>query len=166
MGNACPTGQVPYPGTWMQAPHLPEAPKQMGLSPDSTGKTAQRQKRKLYDHSKRDRSASGKKPHTLEVKVGGEIDAGCDGKNVRNAALRLHIPQVLDISIIDWDVQKPESLQLLREKLDEEFEYVGNRLGTQGFRNAIKRYLKLERSHLKVKFLNGQTDCPLHVEPQ
>jgi hypothetical protein len=49
--------------------------------------------------------------------------------------------------------------------LDAEFEYVGNRLGTQGFCNAIKRYLKSERSRLKVKFLSGQGDCPLHVEP-
>jgi hypothetical protein len=56
-------------------------------------------------------------------------------------------------------------MQLLRDKLDDKFEYIGSRLGTQGFRNTIKQYLKFERSHLKIKFLSGQTDCPLHVEP-
>jgi hypothetical protein len=70
-----------------------------------------------------------------------------------------------NISIVDWELQRAESVQLLRDKLDAEFEYVGNRLGTQGFRNAIKRYLKSERSRLKTRFLSGQTDCRLHVEP-
>jgi hypothetical protein len=98
----------------MQAFQLPEAPKPMGLSSDSTERAACHQKRKLYDHGKRNRSVSGKKLHYLEVKMGGEIDASCDGKNAWDATLRHHLPRVLDTSFIDWNVQKPKSLQLLK----------------------------------------------------
>lgn len=34
-----------------------------------------------------------------------------------------------------------------------------------GFRNAIKRYMKVERSRLKTKFMAGKDECPVHVEP-
>jgi hypothetical protein len=57
----------------------------------------------------RECSALKKKPHQLKVKNKVESDAGCNGKNTWNAALRLHVPQVLDISIINWDAQKPKS---------------------------------------------------------
>jgi hypothetical protein len=137
----------------------------MGVLLGSAARAARRHKCKLYDNGRSDRSSTGKKPHQLQVKNGGEIDAGSDGKNAWDAALRLHVPWVLDISIVDWELQRAESVQLLRDKLDAEFEYVGNHLGTQGFRNAIKRYLKSEHSRLKTRFLSGQTDCPLHIEP-
>jgi hypothetical protein len=85
----------------MPTPQVVEAPKRMGLSPDSAARIDRCQKRKVYDCRKRDCRIVGKKPHQLEVKIGGEIDAGCDGKNAWDAALRLHVPRVLDISIID-----------------------------------------------------------------
>jgi hypothetical protein len=157
--------QVAYPGTWVPPPQMAEGAVPMGVLPGSAARAGGRHKRKLYDNRRNDRSGTGKKPHQLQVKNGGEIDAGSDGKNAWDAALRLHVPRVLDISIVDWELQRAESVQLLRDKLDAEFKYVGNRLGTQGFRNAIKRYLKSERSRLKTRFLSGQTDCPLHVEP-
>ena len=53
---------------------------------------------------KRDRCALEKKPHQIKVKIEGEINASCNGKNKYNAVLKLHVPQVLDINIIDWDV--------------------------------------------------------------
>jgi hypothetical protein len=92
----------------MQAPPLHEAPKQWNYH--LTVRVYDHKKRKLYDHEKKDRSASGKKLHQLKVKISGEIDAGCDGKNAWVVELSLHVPRVLDISIIDLDVQKPESL--------------------------------------------------------
>jgi hypothetical protein len=72
-----------------------------GLAPDSSGRAHRRPKKKLYDHRMSERSASRKKPHQLEVRSGGEIDAACDSKNVWDATLRLHVLRVLDISIID-----------------------------------------------------------------
>jgi hypothetical protein len=72
----------------------------------------------------------------------------------------------LDISIIPWEKQKPESIQKLRDALVAEFEYVDNHMSLRGFRNAIKRFLKMERSRLKTKYVGGQTDCPIYIQPQ
>jgi hypothetical protein len=74
----------------------------MGVLPDSAARVARRHKYKVYDNGRKDRSATGKKPHQLQVKNGGEIDAVSEGKNAWDAALHLHVPQVLDISIVDW----------------------------------------------------------------
>jgi hypothetical protein len=41
----------------------------------------------------------------------------------------------------------------LRETLDKEFEYVDNELSTMGFKNVVKRWLKIERNKLKSRFL-------------
>jgi hypothetical protein len=72
---------------------------------------------------------------------------------------------MLDISIVDWDSHKPESLKKLRDALDSELEYLGNSLSMVGFRNAIKRFLKTERSRLKARYMAGQTECPVNVQP-
>jgi hypothetical protein len=38
-------------------------------------------------------------------------------------------------------------------------------LSMQGFRNAVKRYLKSERSRLKMRYRLGDTTNPVHVQP-
>jgi hypothetical protein len=73
---------------------------------------------------------------------------------------------MLDISIIHWDEHKSETLKKLRETLDAEFNYLNHPLSLQGFRNAIKRFLKIERSRLKTHFLAGNENCPAHVQPK
>jgi hypothetical protein len=70
---------------------------------------------------------------------------------------------MVDMSIIPWEKQKPESIQKLRNALNEEFEYVDNHMNLRGFRNAIKKFLKTERSRLKSKFVAGQTQCPIYI---
>jgi hypothetical protein len=112
-----------------------------------------------------DRSVVGKKPHQVRVKPTGDIDRACDGKNAWDDAVRTFVPRILDISVIEWEHHKTESVNKLREALYLEFEFVGGELSRQGFRNAIKRFLKGERSRLKAKYLAGHTDCPLHVQP-
>jgi hypothetical protein len=75
------------------------------------------------------------------------------------------VPRILDISIVDWEAQKTEAVQKLRDRLDSEFEYLDNPLSMQGFRNTVKRYLKLERSRLKMRYRSGDTANPVHVQP-
>jgi hypothetical protein len=75
------------------------------------------------------------------------------------------VPRMLDMSIVDWDSHKPESLKKLQDALDSEFEYLGNPLSMVGFRNAIERFLKTERSMLKARYMVGQTECPVNVQP-
>jgi hypothetical protein len=93
----------------MYALQLPEGPISPGVAPDSSKRTHRRRKRKLYNHGMSEHNVSWKKPHQLKVKSGGEINAACDGKNAWDAALKLHVTWVLDISIINWDAQKLES---------------------------------------------------------
>jgi hypothetical protein len=33
------------------------------------------------------------------------------------------------------------------------------------FRNAIKRFMKTERSRLKARYMAGQTECFVNVQP-
>jgi hypothetical protein len=80
--------------------------------------------------------------------------------------VRTFVPRMLDINIVDWDNYKPKSLRRLREALDAEFEYVGNPLSMVGFRNAIKRFLKMERSRLRAKYMAGQSAFPVTMQPQ
>jgi hypothetical protein len=89
----------------------------------------------------------------------------CLGKTAWDDAIRGLVPCILDLSVVEWEGQKPEAVQKLRDKLDAEFEYTGNPLSMQGFRNAVKRYLKSERLRLKIQYRLGDTTNPVHIQP-
>ena len=112
-----------------------------------------------------DRSSVGKKPHQVRVKSIDDIDGAYDSKNVWDNAVKMFVPRILDINVIEWEHHKTELVNKLRKALHLEFEFVGGELSRQGFCNAIKRFLKEERSRLKAKYLAGHTNCPLHVQP-
>jgi hypothetical protein len=105
------------------------------------------------------------KPHRVRVKPNGGIDGGCEGKNEWDEALRSLIPRILDVSCVKWDEQSRDSLDKLRNALDSEFEYVGANLSEKGFKNAVKRQMKTERSKMKGFFLNGKKECHVTIEP-
>jgi hypothetical protein len=100
------------------------------------------------------------------VKPNGEIDAGCNGKNAWDDSVWGYVPKMIDISITQWEEHKPETLQKLRDTLDAEFQYLNHLLSAIGFKNAIKRFLKTERFHLKAHFLAGNDIFPPHVQPK
>ena len=80
--------------------------------------------------------------------------------------MRTYVPRILDISVIDWNKQKPKAVEKLRQTLDHNFEYLENELSVLGFRNAIKRYLKREWSRLKTHLATeGPEVVPTHVLP-
>jgi hypothetical protein len=91
-----------------------------------------------------ERTTAGRKPYTLRVKVGGEIAGGCLGKNAWDAAVRTSVSRTLDMSVLSWKEQSPDTIAVLREHLDCDFEYVGYHLIEFGFRNAMKRFMKSE----------------------
>ena len=111
------------------------------------------------------RRNQGQKPHRVRVKAGGGIDGGCEGKNEWDEALRSLVPRILDVSCVTWNDQHPNSIGMLRSALDSQFEYVGNQLSDKGFKNAVKRQMKTERSKMKAWFLAGRTQCPVTIEP-
>lgn len=178
MGMQPPPAPYPDRGMVLQPPPPHYADKWVGnplgtaftasgdLSTDATGRASRRVKQSADVKGRSDRSTVGKKPHNITVNDLGEIDPGCAGKNAWDSSVRAYVPRILDMSIIDWEKQKPQSVQKLRDALDKDFEYLGNDLSMLGFRNAIKRYLKTERSRLKAHFLlGGEDDCPSHVNP-
>jgi hypothetical protein len=105
----------------------------------------------------------GKKPNYVFVGEGGEVDAGCRGKNAWDEAIRDYTPRMLDMSCTTWSKQDPFAVRKLREALDTEFEYRGQPLSMVGFRTAIIKFMKSERSRLKVKWLAGLVTCPDHI---
>ena len=120
-------------------------------------------KKKQYDDGLANRSLVEKKPHQVLVKPTKDIDGAYDRKNAWDDAVRTFVPQILDISFVEWEHHKAESLKTLRDTLDSEFKYVGGEFSRQGFQNAIKRFLKGERSRMKTKYLVGHTEYSLHV---
>ena len=42
---------------------------------------------------------------------------------------------------------------------------MGNNLSERGFKNAVKRQMKTERSKMKAWFLSGKKECPVYIEP-
>jgi hypothetical protein len=161
MGVGARRGWVCAPSSqFMQA--LP--PPQLTL--ESAGRAQRRQKRKAIDADVRGRLSIGRKPNQVRVKAGGEISGGCKDKNAWDAAVRTALPRILDMSILLWEGQSTEALNELQDRLDHDFEYVGYNLSENGFSNAVKRFMKTERSRLKTKYREGHTKCPLYIEEE
>ncbi len=64
----------------------------------------------------------------------------------------------------EWEHHEPSSLEKLKVVLDRQFEYLDNELFVVGFRNVVKRWLKIEINKLKVRFMEGKKDCPVNIE--
>jgi hypothetical protein len=107
---------------------------------------------------------AGRKPNQVRVKAGGEIARGCEGKNAWDATVRTAILPILDMSVLSWEGQSIAALNELRDRLDCDFEYIGYNLSENGFRNAVKRFMKMEQSRLKTRYREGHTKCPLDIE--
>lgn len=143
---------------WLQQQQAPAAAPNEGptTKTESEARARRRAIRKEMEERVDARRNEGQKPHRVRVKPGGGIDGGCEGKNEFDEALRSFIPRILDVSVVSWKDQAPSSVQKLRAALDNEFEYVGTALSEKGFKNAVKRQLKTERSKMKGWFLGGE----------
>ena len=133
--------------------------------PDSVERATRCLKCALYEESSRDRKVEGNKPHAVSVSADGELDGGGPRKNAWDRLLRFYVPKILDMSIIVWEKQRPNVVDRLKDVMDKDFQYLNYSLSTIGFRNAIKKYLKTERSRLKAHYLLGDETCPVHVNP-
>ena len=155
-----------FPGPWMQPQQAPAALQNEGptLKPESEARAARRAHRKDIEEKMDARWAVGQKPHKVRVKAGGGIDWGCEGKNEFDKTLWSLVPRILDVSYVKWKDQSPCSIDKLRSALDNEFEYLENNLSEKGFKNAVKRHMKTERSKMKAWFLGGKKECPIYIE--
>jgi hypothetical protein len=78
----------------------------------------------------------GKKLHNIRIRARGDVDGHCEGKNAWNDVVRTLIPQILDISVVKWEGNEPESLDKLRATSDKKFEYMGNEFFYYGFQKC------------------------------
>jgi hypothetical protein len=134
------------------------------MNPESTARGGRRRKRLDVDAGMQGRAAAGAKPYQVRVKPGGEIAGGCDGKNSWDSQIRMLVPRILDMSILEWKGQSPNAVVELRGRLDSEFEYMEYNLTDQGFIHAVKRFMKGERSRLKRQYREGHEACPMHID--
>jgi hypothetical protein len=151
----------------MQPPQATAAPQHEGSTAksESEARAARRAHKKEVEEAMEARRAIGQKPQKVRVKAGGGIDGGCEGKNEFDEMLRSLVPRILDVSCVSWIDQSPSAIERLRAALDKEFEYVGNPLSDRGFKNAVKRQMKTERSKMKAWYLGGKKQCPVYIEP-
>ncbi len=49
--------------------------------------------------------------------------------------------------------------------MDKEFEYLDNEFSMVGFRNVVKRWLKIEKSILKARYMARKKNCSINIEP-
>ena len=156
-----------YPGPWIpQQPPTGQQAENLGKPrPESEARATRRAARKEVESNVEMRRIGGKKPHTLRVKQGGGIDGGCEGKNAFDEALRSLVPRFLDVSCLRWKSQQPSSVEKLRSAIDVQFEYLDHNLSDLGFKNAVKRQMKTERSKMKGWYLSGKKECPVFIEP-
>lgn len=159
------------PAQWMPPQNTATPPPWAGPPPayplpsqESEERTSRRKRRNAYEAGSRERSTRGSKPNRVQVNEVGEVDVACEGKNAWDEAIRKLVPVILDVSVVEWSKQSQTAVKKLKEALDNEFDYVGQPLSMLGFRTAITRFLKSERSRLKAKWLKGVTKCPLNVE--
>ena len=156
-----------YPNPWIPPPQAAEDGTKVApqVRPESDARAARRAARKDVESSVNMRRSGGHKPYTLRVKPSGGIDGGCEGKNAFDEALRSMVPRILDVSCLTWKMQNPAAVEKLRAALDNEFEYLDHPLSNVGFKNAVKRQMKTERSKMKGWFMSGRKQCPLFIEP-
>ena len=146
-----------YPGAW-------PIPGGVTVSEDSADRHIRHKRKKAYDVDSHERATAGVKPNRVRVLSSGEVDPSCEGKNAWDLALRDLVPAIIDMSVTSWSGHEQHTLQRLREKLDAEFEYVGHPLNMVGFRGALTRFLKAERSRLKAHYLaKGPLRPPIHI---
>jgi hypothetical protein len=103
-------GSMPYPGPFWppNAQMDPLAPRTGNM--DIAARATRRQKRKLNDDVAAERSSSRRKPRQITVQPGGEIDGACPGKTAWDDAVKGLIPRILDLSVVEWEGQKPEAV--------------------------------------------------------
>lgn len=170
--SPAPPGSVWVPGHYEQTQPEASSPlirgpsAQRGLcdSENIEDRLARRKRKKDYDLSCKQRATAGKKPNRVYVLEGGEVDGRSEGKNAWDECLRDLVPKCLDMSVVSWKKHQPHTLRKLRAALDNEFEYVGNPLSMTGFRIAVTKYMKSERSRLKARFVKGDVSPPEHID--
>lgn len=80
------------------------------------------------------RQAMGKKLHKILIKAKGDVNRCYEGKNAWDEVMRMLIPQILEISVVEWEGHNLKSIEKLKATLDMVFENEDNELAIIGLK--------------------------------
>lgn len=120
----------------------------------------------VYDPEEADRFARGEKPHRIECdNTGRPIEVGRAGSKFLEV-LRLLCIVFLDVSIIKVGDQNVDDYASLREEVNSKFVYIGHEISDDGFKKAVSKCMKAERSRLhKLYLTRPDRECPPKEQP-
>ena len=130
---------------------------QPALSP----KKGRRSVQLIYEREEADRIARGQHPFRIECDSAGKpIEFGKAGSRFLEV-LRAFCIVYLDISVIKVQDQNTGDYDRLREEVESEVEFFGHPLSDEGFKKAMSRCMKAERSRLHRLYMSRpERECP------
>ena len=133
---------------------------------DSSARKQRRDAQHVYEADEADRKARGLKPHVIECDSLGEpVDSGRNGSRFLEV-LKALCTIYLDVSIIKVVAQDPHDYASLRAEVETEFEFTGHPISDYGFKKAVSKCMKAERSRLHKLYLTKPArECPPREEP-
>ena len=142
--------------------HTDQTPKNV-----SSGRKVRRDAQHVYEAEEADRKARGLKPHAIMCdSMGLPDETGRPGSRFLEV-LKAFCTIFLDLSIIKVGLQDPDDYASLREEVESEFEWVGHKISDVGFKKAVSKCMKAERSRLhKLHLTNPDRICPPREEPR
>ena len=132
----------------------------------SSGRKQRRAAQHVYEADEADRKARGLKPHVIACdSMGMPDESGRPGTRFVEI-LRTFCGNYLNVSIVKVRLQNPDDYATLREEVEREFEWVGHDISDTGFKKAVSKCMKAERSRLHKLYLsNPGRACPPREEP-
>jgi hypothetical protein len=121
------------------------------VKPKNVARAILRTMKKENDATTGARQAMGKKLHKILIKARGDVDR-CY-KNVWDEMMKMLIPQILGISVVEWKCHKLKSIKKLRATLDKEFENEDNELPIIGLKNVAKRMVEDRMKQVEIWIL-------------
>ncbi len=82
----------------------------------------------------------------------GKIDGACEGKDAWDGVIRSLAPWTLNMVVFKVTEQDLVDMVRLHLQLDGKFEYLGGELSVAGFRDCVRRFMKGERTCLKIRY--------------
>jgi len=91
------------------------------MKPDNIARGVWKIEKKEKDAIFEARQIVGQKLHKIVIRPRDGINRGCNGKNAWEEAVRILIPWILNINVVEWERHDPDSLEKLQAALDNFF---------------------------------------------
>lgn len=132
----------------------------------TSGRKERRNAQHVYETEEAERKEQGLKPHAITCdNMGVPDESGRRGSRFFEV-LKALCTIFLDLSVVKVGMQDPDDYASLRDEVESEFEWVGHKISDVGFKKAVSKCMKAERSRLHKLYLTKPSrDCPHREEP-